>query len=498
MALEAAGVVTWELDARTGVITYGDTIAAIVKGRNVAPYCHRESVLEMLHPADRPKMARALERAATENRPFECEYRALMQDGTYHWILGKGRVVVGEGSKPVRVLGVSQDITPRKQAELELRQRSRQLAQLASDLTVSEHRERRRLAHLLHDHLQQLLFGAQMQFSSLASKSGKWNLDAVENLRRTLDEALESSRSITKDLAPPLSVHRDLSAAIAWLAREDMRTRCQLTVTVEMCQVTAPVTEAVAVLLFTAARELLLNVTKHAGTRNASLRLTQESRAIVLVVSDRGKGAKPKAMQASNGRRGFGLFSIRERTELLGGTLSVDTGPGRGTCVTLSLPAEARAPTPVYPPGNTAPTSRRRKTDRALPGSPRVSGQTIRVVFADDHRAVREGMISLLRSQGAITIVGEAENGQEAVQCVERLRPDVVIMDVSMPVMDGVEATRIIRKRWPEVKVIGLSMFDDDTVAQRMRDAGVVDYVTKSASMERLVAAILACGTELE
>ncbi len=481
------------LDARGNVIDANQNYVRLTGHDTLAEILHRR-VVDWTAPYDLERNARAVETCAAEGFVRNLEVDYIDRNGQTTAI-EVNATVVGSGDS-ARLLSLCRDITERKRAEEELRQRSRQLAQLASELTVSEHRERRRLAQLLHDHLQQLLYGAQMMFSSLAADRAKWHGEAVESLRRTLDEALEASRSITRDLAPPLSLHKDLSAAMVWLAREEMRTRHQLAVSVQIGQVATGLTEAVAVLLFTAARELLFNVAKHAGTRRAGLSLTQESGVLVLVVSDQGKGAKPEALRAPSGRRGFGLFSIRERTELLGGSLSVDTGPGRGMCVTLSLPGQAPVPAPAYSAESTAPRSPRPKADRAPQSPLRTLGQALRVVFADDHRTVREALINLFRSQNGFTVVGEAENGEEAVACVKRLHPDVVIMDVSMPVMDGVEATRVIRKRWPAVKIIGLSMFDDDTVAKRMRKAGATDYVTKSAPLKRLIEAICACGPQ--
>lgn len=121
MALEVAGMVTWEWDIPSGIIRYSDNLPAVVRGEAVSPYCTLEGVMQMLHPEDRQRLAQALERTRAEGSPFECEYRPRMVDGTYRWILGKGRIVVTEAGKAVRVQGVSQDITTRKQAEEEIR-----------------------------------------------------------------------------------------------------------------------------------------------------------------------------------------------------------------------------------------------------------------------------------------------------------------------------------------------------------------------------------------
>lgn len=448
------------------------------------------------HPEDVPRLEREVKDCLAAGRDqWSQNYRLIAKDSKTIWVEDWNQLVRDADGKATHIQALVMDITERRRTELELRERSRQLARLASELTLSEQRERRRLAEQLHEHLQQLLVGARMGIHSLAANAGKRDRQALNGLGRTLGEALDASRSITRDLAPPVSMHNDLPAAMRWLALE-MRTRHCLAVSVRIGKMVAPMTEAITVLLFTAARELLLNVVKHAGCGKAGLRLKQEGGAIVLAVSDKGKGAEPEALQDPSNGGGFGLFSIRERSELLGGKLTVDTSPRRGVRVTISLPLPAEVPTPANPSGGAAQTVGRRQTGRPRGRRPGASDQLIRVVFADDHRTVREGLVTLLRPLSGIAIVGEADNGEEAVECVKRLHPDVVVMDVSMPVMDGVEATRVIAKRWPEVRVIGLSMYDDAAVAQRMRDAGATDYVTKSAPPGRLIAAILACASK--
>ena len=113
-----------------------------------------------------------------------------------------------------------------------------------------------------------------------------------------------------------------------------------------------------------------------------------------------------------------------------------------------------------------------------------------RVVLVDDHRLMREGLQALLEEQADIEVVGQAGNGAEAVQMAETLRPDVMVMDVLMPVMDGVEATRQIRATCPEVRIIGLSMFDEADMARKMLQAGAATYLPKAGPATELLAAI--------
>ncbi len=111
-------------------------------------------------------------------------------------------------------------------------------------------------------------------------------------------------------------------------------------------------------------------------------------------------------------------------------------------------------------------------------------------MFADDHQVMRQGLIKLIAGQPDIQVVGEAANGREAVDLVRRLKPDVVVMDVSMPEMDGIEATRRIKEESPNVRVIGLSMYEDEQISRRMRLAGAEAFVSKTASSAELLKTI--------
>ena len=113
-----------------------------------------------------------------------------------------------------------------------------------------------------------------------------------------------------------------------------------------------------------------------------------------------------------------------------------------------------------------------------------------RLILADDHKVMRQGLLQLVANQPGITVVGEAANGSQAVELARQLRPDVVIMDVSMPEMDGVEATRRIKAELPDVRVIGLSMYEDEQTARIMREAGAEDFISKTASSSELLKAI--------
>jgi len=114
----------------------------------------------------------------------------------------------------------------------------------------------------------------------------------------------------------------------------------------------------------------------------------------------------------------------------------------------------------------------------------------VRVLLADDHVIVRQGLRRLLESDEALAVVGEAGDGRETVRLAEALHPDVVVMDVRMPGLDGLGATRRIRDRLPDVKVVALSLYDEESYARQALRAGVSGYVMKSAAFEELRQAI--------
>jgi DNA-binding NarL/FixJ family response regulator len=115
---------------------------------------------------------------------------------------------------------------------------------------------------------------------------------------------------------------------------------------------------------------------------------------------------------------------------------------------------------------------------------------TIRLLIADDHPVVRDGLRGMLASEADFEVVGEATSGAEAVELAERQRPDVVLMDLQMPGVDGATATAEIAKRFPETRVLVLTTYDTDADILRAVEAGATGYLLKDAPKERLFPAI--------
>jgi DNA-binding NarL/FixJ family response regulator len=122
--------------------------------------------------------------------------------------------------------------------------------------------------------------------------------------------------------------------------------------------------------------------------------------------------------------------------------------------------------------------------------NPAPASGLIRLCLVDDQRLMRDGLRTLLELEADLEVVGEAEEGQAALQLYEALRPDVVLMDVRMPGMDGVEATRRMLARWPEAKVIILTTFDDESYIFDGLRAGALGYLLKDVSGQELAEAV--------
>jgi two-component system, NarL family, response regulator LiaR len=119
-----------------------------------------------------------------------------------------------------------------------------------------------------------------------------------------------------------------------------------------------------------------------------------------------------------------------------------------------------------------------------------IESKQIRVLLVDDHFVVRSGLGAVLMSTEDLTLVGEAGNGEEAIRMCEKLQPDVVLMDLMMPVMDGVTATKIIREKWLNINVIALTSFKEKDLVEGALKAGAISYLLKTVSAEELISAI--------
>ena len=118
--------------------------------------------------------------------------------------------------------------------------------------------------------------------------------------------------------------------------------------------------------------------------------------------------------------------------------------------------------------------------------------ENMKVLITDDHAIVREGLQAILKGESDIEVVGEATNGEEAIKKAKELQPDIVLMDITMPGMNGLEATRLIRKQNPETKILVLTMHEEDDYFYRILEAGASGYFIKGGSFTELLSSLRA------
>lgn len=459
---------------------------------------------DLTHPDDRgaddPEVGRLL-RGETEE--YHSEKRYLTKQGRVRWVRVSARLIRDAARRPLRTISVVEDITERKEAEaalvsltMELERRvaertreltdsQQRLRALTTELNLAEQRERRRLAAELHDYLAQLLVVGRIKLSQALQKVGHAApREQIQEADEIFDRSLTYTRSLVAQLVPPVLEQFGLSAAVLWLG-DEMRRR-GLAVRVDVPREAPPLSIDEAALLYQSARELLMNVLKHSKTTTADVTLTcGEGAPLTLTVQDGGEGFNPATAQSAHDK--FGLFSIRERMQALGGSFQIESAPGNGTTATLILPLglrsehSSRFDVPGSEFGEHADEPRTSNLECR-----RQDAKRIRVLLVDDHAMVREGLKSVLSGYSEIEVVGEAGNGEEAIQMADDLAPNVIVMDVNMPKVDGIEATRRIRYERPDIIVIGLSVNASNHVADAMKAAGAATLLTKESAAELL------------
>jgi len=413
-------------------------------------------------------------------------------------VLYNATVYRNEAGEVQGVFAAARDVTEHNRMDQELNalhealeRRATQLQILASELTLTEQRERRRLAQLLHDHLQQLLYAARLSVTTIRRRVRDKDLQQmIQHLDMLLGQCIDESRSVTMELSPPVLYDAGLTSALEWLSRQ-MQQNYGLSVEVEADTTAEPETEDIKVLLFQSVRELLFNVVKHAGVQSAMVKMSLASEGQVRIdVIDKGSGFDSEHTQVNGDYiAGFGLFSIRERLEQMGGHLEMHTVPGEGTNVSIFTPChwqELSCGSGVKSEqlSEGIPVLSTTEQSKAIPF------RRIRVLLADDHTILRKGLVGVLNQEPDIEVVAEAGDGETAVELTRQFNPDVVLMDVTMPKVDGIEATRRITTTQMGVDVIGLSAHKEEDMAQALYKAGAVAYLSKDEPAEFLIATI--------
>jgi PAS domain S-box-containing protein len=468
--------------------------------------------LERIHPEDRSMAEANLRQSIEHPGPHSFDFRIILPDGTVRWVQRQGNTVLDEKGRPVRLSGITLDITARKQSEAALResedklrifagqleqlvaertdelfQSQGRLRALAAELNLTEQRERKRIAVDLHDHLQQIIVLGKMKLGQAKhrAKSMPVDTEVLTEVDQMLSEALKYTHTLVAELAPQVLTDFGLAPGIKWLG--EWMQHHGLTVAVEVHEDTKlSLTDDLTILLFQAVRELLINVVKHAESHEAWVSLQRRNGMLCIEVKDLGKGFDGLAIGAAD-KMSFGLFSIRERMHALGGSLEIDSALGHGTTARLTLSLNGIQTKNQGVDAGLRPAGVNSSSPHTIVHS---ASEPIRVLLVEDHIMVRQGLRSILQEYPNLEIIGEASNGKEALALVDKLNPSVVVMDINMPEMNGIEATTHIKMHAPHTIVIGLSVHAGRETQEAMLQAGATHLIHKEAAVEQLYEAI--------
>jgi len=369
----------------------------------------------------------------------------------------------------------------------ELEQRSEQLSRLTAELTMAEQRERQRIADILHDQLQQMLSVAKINISALQSSLSKDHpsIESAKEVDKLLSDSIDALRDLTYQLYPPILYKIGLGTALEWLA-EDMQDKHKLNIEIDHNLPDNAVDKPVREFMFQSAKELIYNSVKHAESKNVFIHVEIGKNKLTMIVKDDGKGFDPGAVHiGSKQAKGFGLFSISERARYLQGKMEIDSAPGQGSKFEITIPITRKE--------EIKPSKKNQKA--VLTDQQKIvdSQKPLRILIVDDHNLMREGLTSVIAKETDMEVIAEAANGEQGLKMAKELKPDVVIMDVSMPVMNGIVATTKLRAEMQGLHIIGLTMHNEKVILSQMIDAGANFCLSKSDPSDRFLSAIRAC-----
>jgi DNA-binding NarL/FixJ family response regulator/signal transduction histidine kinase len=343
------------------------------------------------------------------------------------------------------------EITEREQAQAQIMEQQRALA---------TYEERERLGRELHDGLGQLLGYLNVQSQAVQTLLDK---NQVVAARSNLTELIKAAQQAHGNVRAHILGLRQpeprdfLTLVRDYVTRLGQRWGIECTLQVQETFPTVPFTPAVEAQALHILQEALVNVRKHADAECVEVVLRLVGDHIQLEVIDDGRGFVMSERE-SESTTSFGLAIMRERAEQVGGQLTIHARPGQGTRVSATLPRFVPA-----------------KVD----ADDLESIQGLRVLLADDHPLFLDGLRNLLMARG-VTVVGMAHNGREAVEKTRALHPDVAVLDLHMPECDGLEATRTIKAELPEVKVVILTMSEDEQYLFEAIKNGASGYLLKN------------------
>ena len=390
-----------------------------------------------------------------------------------------------------KVCVVATELTELVEANGALKSNEGSLRQLSARLLQLQDEERRHIARDLHDVTgQKLAFQCMALSGILAKHSDKMDAETQQGLSESLllnKEVSAEIRTLSYLLHPPLLDELGLSSAARWYAAGFTK-RTGITIDVDVPTEIKRLSPDAEVAIFRVLQESLTNVHRYANTWKARLSIRTTSDEIQLEVQDFGKGiqaAKSKFAQQSVERLGVGIQGMTERIRQLGGRLEITFSADRGTLVSATIPLSG----PHVAISSQASSSAAISPMFIQPESPIAAenNHRKRILIADDHAMLRRGVRNTLQTEPDLEICGEAVDGQDAVDKVKELGPDLVILDINMPVLNGLAAVRQILRHRPQTKIVVFSVHNSDQTLQEITAAGAHGFVSKGKDAQELL-----------
>jgi PAS domain S-box-containing protein len=387
------------------------------------------------------------------------------------------------------ICAVATDLSEVVDANEALKINEEALRQLSSRLLELQDEERRRIARDLHDVTGQKL---ALQCIALSRMTRLLSPSANEETKESITQCLDLTNQISEEirtlsylLHPPLLDELGLPSAVKWYT-QGFQKRTGIRTDVDIARNLPRLRPDAEVALFRVVQESLTNVHRYSGSPTAYVRIGQRDGDLKMEVGDRGKGMPPEKSKASAGEiapLGVGIQGMRQRIRQLSGRLEIFSEPGKGTVVTAFLPI-LELSLPVEREASAEDANEMANGDRAK------SAASSRILIADDHEMLRRGVRSMLENETGLRVCGEAVDGSDAIEKTLNLKPDLVILDVNMPALNGLAVVRQILRSCPETRILVFTVHDSEQTVQESRHAGAHGFLSKGKAGRDLIAAV--------
>jgi two-component system response regulator NreC len=363
---------------------------------------------------------------------------------------------------------------------------SQRLQSLLRRLVQMQESERQKVARQLSEDVEHILTGLKMILGTTRRLPADANRPALLEAENLINQLTMTVRRLSSDLRPvALDDLGLLPALLQYFDRYSAQTEIKIDFRHAGLQSRLPAEIEGAA--FRIVQEALTNVARHTAVREASVLAWIDQDVLRLQIEDKGNGFDLES--TLNGGKALGLTRMHGHAALLGGRLMIQSSRGAGTRVSASLPivdsdhkAESSVGSAVSAPYAAGALYAKNATPKKI--------KSITVALVDRHELIRQGMRSLLETEPAFSVVGEAADGWAALELVNQLHPTVLVVDFSLPGLNGPDVTRNVTRRFPQTHVLMLSAYSDEGYVLEALKSGAAGYALKQSGIEELIQAV--------